>query len=62
MTPDHERWAEALALEKAHGPRTEVFLRERIAELEAAGDHAGVTRLREIQRRHARLLVASRNN
>lgn len=51
LTPDEERWAEALAIERAKGAETDLFIAERIAALSAAGDEAGVTRFREIANR-----------
>lgn len=48
MTPDEFRWAEALALERAHGDRVHVFVAERIGALALAGDVAGVERMRAI--------------
>lgn len=48
MTPAEERLAEALAVERMHGDRAPLFVAERIGELAAAGDAAGVQRWREI--------------
>ena len=59
MTPDQERWAEALAIERLHGDRAPVWIAERIGALALAGDAAGVERFRQIaeqlgELRHAR--------
>ena len=42
MTPDQERWAEALAVERMHGDDSPRFIAERIGELAIAGDWKGV--------------------
>ncbi|WP_082006525.1 DUF6961 family protein [Sphingomonas sp. ERG5] len=44
MTPDRERWAEALAVERQHGDRAPAFIAERAAALALAGDIAGIAR------------------
>lgn len=51
MTPDEERWAEALAIERTHGASAPMWIAERIAALALAGDDAGVQRFREIAAR-----------
>jgi hypothetical protein len=51
MTPDHERWAEALMIERQHGERAPVFVAERIGALALAGDDAGVERFKQIAAR-----------
>ena len=48
MSPDHERWAEALAIERQHGDQAPVFLAERLGALALTGDDAGVERLKQI--------------
>jgi hypothetical protein len=48
MTPDQERWAEALAIERLHGESATEFLAGRIGACALAGDDAGVERLRQI--------------
>ena len=48
MTPEQERWAEALAVERTHGEGAPVHIATRIGELAVAGDEAGVARWREI--------------
>ena len=55
MTPDQERWAEALAIEKMKGADAPVFIAERIGALALAGDAAGVERFRAIAARYAQL-------
>ena len=44
MTPDQERWAEALAIERMHGEDAPRWIAERIGALALAGDEAGVRR------------------
>lgn len=56
MTPDQERWAEALAIERARGQNAPRWVAERIGALALAGDHAGVERFIEIARRLELLL------
>ena len=51
MTPDQERWAEALAIERLHGDKASVWVAERIGALALAGDTAGVARFKEIAAR-----------
>ena len=51
MSPDQERWAEALAIEKLRGERAPVWVAGRIGALALAGDQPGVTRFREIAAR-----------
>jgi hypothetical protein len=51
VTENELRWAEALALLKAHGDRTALFLAERVGALALAGDEAGVTRMKQIAAR-----------
>ena len=48
MTSDEERWAEALALEKAHGDRAPVVIAETIGALALKGDLDGIARWKEI--------------
>jgi hypothetical protein len=55
MTPDQERWAEALAVERMHGDDSPRFIAERIGELAIAGDWNGVERWREIAARYDQL-------
>ena len=44
LTPDQERWAEALAIERLHGEHAPAYVAERIGALALAGDEAGVER------------------
>jgi hypothetical protein len=55
MTPDQERWAEALAIDRAHGLMAPAVIGERIRSLLLAGDQAGVARWREIAARYDQL-------
>ena len=56
MTPDQERWAEALAIERWKGADAPAYIAERIAALTAAGNTAGAARFRAIAWRHRELL------
>ena len=47
MTPEQERWAEALAVLRMHGTGAEAFIGERIATL--ARWQAVATRLRQVR-------------
>jgi hypothetical protein len=51
-----ERWAEALAVERQHGPDAEQFIPERVRTLALAGDEAGVMRWLDIATRLDQLL------
>lgn len=51
VTPDEERWAEALAIEQLHDDRALVWIAERIGALALAGDVEGVERFRQIAKR-----------
>lgn len=42
MTPEQHVWACALAVERQHGTRAVVFVKERIGALALQGDTAGV--------------------
>ena len=46
MTPDQERWAEALAIKRMHGDQAEAWVADRMTALSASGDYAGVERFR----------------
>lgn len=48
MTPDQERWAEALAIERLHRERAALWIAERIGALALAGDADGVARFKQI--------------
>lgn len=56
MTPDQERWAEALAIERQHGIMAPMWIAERIGALAMAGDFAGVARFREIAEKYKQLI------
>lgn len=51
MTPDEERWAEALAVQRRHGEGAPVFVAERIGALALEGDMPGIRRWKEIAAR-----------
>lgn len=51
LTAEHERTAEALAIERLYGDRAPVFIAERIGALAVMGDRAGVDRFRKIAAR-----------
>ncbi|RSV20366.1 hypothetical protein CA236_00155 [Sphingomonas sp. ABOLG] len=55
MTPDQERWAEALAIERQHGRLAPVWIAERIGALASAGDVDGVARFREVAMKYEQL-------
>ncbi|MGN6277700.1 MAG: DUF6961 family protein [Sphingomonas sp.] len=48
MTPEQERWAEALAIERQHGEDAPQFIAERIGALALAGDQEGIERWKAI--------------
>lgn len=48
MTPERERWAIALLMERQHGQRAGAFVEARVADLAAKGDTAGAARWRSI--------------
>jgi hypothetical protein len=60
MTPDEERWAEALAIERQHGAMAPVWIAERVGALALAGDLAGVARFREIAAKYEQLLAGKK--
>jgi hypothetical protein len=55
MTPAHERWAEALALQQRYGEHAATHIAERVRALAMAGEEAGVARWREIAARFDQL-------
>lgn len=55
MTPDQERWAAALAIERIYGADAPRWITERMAALMLAGDGAGVQRFRDIATRFDQL-------
>ena len=48
MTPEQERWAEALAIERQHGADAPRWVAVQIGALALAGDESGVRRFRDI--------------
>ena len=62
MTPDEERWAEALAIERQHGADARYFIAKRLGELALAGDTAGATRLQAIAARLDQLRIGQVRN
>ena len=50
MTPEQERWAEALAVHRMHGERAAEHVAERIGTLAVGGDQDGIDRWMEIAR------------
>jgi hypothetical protein len=48
LTPEQERWAEALMVERQHGATASEFVAERVSALARVGDRAGVARWLEI--------------
>lgn len=44
VTPEQERWAEALAIERRFGEQATQHIAERVTALAVAGDDAGVAR------------------
>lgn len=48
MTPDQERWAEALKVEQIHGDSAPAFIVERIVTLAEEGDLDGIERWQQI--------------
>ena len=60
MTPDQERWAEALMVLRQHGDFARVFVAERIGALAVQGDAAGIRRWKEIAAKLHQLIEAPR--
>ena len=56
MTPEQERLAEALAVQRYHGRDGPRWIAERIGALALAGDTAGVERFTAIARAYEQLL------
>lgn len=48
LTPERERWAEALTIMRQRGPEAPLWVATRIGALATAGDLAGVARFRQI--------------
>lgn len=51
MTPEQERWAEALAVHRMYGEKAAAHVAERIGALAVSGDQDGIDRWIEIARR-----------
>ncbi|OWK27979.1 DUF6961 family protein [Sphingomonas mucosissima] len=51
MTPEQERWAEALAIERMYGTEAAAWVANRIRALSVAGERAGVVRFQQIAMR-----------
>jgi hypothetical protein len=60
VTPEEERLAEALAVERRYGSRAALHVAERIGALALAGDEAGVSRWRAIVFHLDAILAAKR--
>ena len=58
MTPEQERWAEALAVERAHGEGSLAFIADRARALALLGDGDGVQRWRDIAAKFDELQAA----
>jgi hypothetical protein len=51
VSPEQERWAEALAVDRQYGDQAHVHIAERIGALAVEGDMAGVQRWKQIAAR-----------
>ena len=51
MTPEEERWAEALAVYRQYGVAASLHISERIGALALAGNQDGIDRWKEIAKR-----------
>lgn len=51
VTPDQERWAEALAIERIYREGARFHIAERIGALALSGDAAGIGRWKAVARR-----------
>jgi hypothetical protein len=61
MTPEQERWAETLAIERQHGEMALMWIAERIGALAMAGDFAGVAHFQEIAAKYEQLIADGGN-
>jgi hypothetical protein len=59
MNPEHERWAEALLIERQHGEEAPLVLADRVRALALEGDEAGVLRWLDVASRYDRLRDAT---
>jgi hypothetical protein len=62
LSPERERFAEALAVEQIHGDQAPAFIVERIRLLALVHDEAGVRRWREIADRYDQLQQRAQAN
>jgi hypothetical protein len=51
VSPEQERWAEALAIDRMHADQAEAFIAERVGALAISGDSHGIARWKAISRR-----------
>lgn len=58
MSPQQERWAEAMMVERQHGEDAPCFIAERIGALAVQGDFDGVARWKAVAERLDQLLQA----
>ena len=59
MTPERERWAEAIAVQRMYGDLAAAHVAERIGALALVGDQDGIDRWMAIARRLDQLPVGS---
>jgi hypothetical protein len=59
VTPEQERWAEALAIDRQLGEQAHVHIAERIGSLAVQGDMAGVERWKQIAARLDQLRIGA---
>jgi hypothetical protein len=55
LSPQRERWAETLEVERTHGNTAPAYITERVQEMAIARDKAGVARWMDIAARLGRL-------
>ena len=55
MNPEHERWAEALMIERQHGEAAPLVIADRVRALAQEGDEAGVLRWLDVASRYDQL-------
>lgn len=55
MTPEHERWAEAVAMQQRYGDQAGKHTAQQVGRLAIAGDQAGVARWRKFAARFDQL-------
>lgn len=59
MTPDQDRWAEALAVHRMYGEEAAMHVAERIGALAVAGDQDGIDRWMAIATRLDQLMAGA---